>query len=175
MRQGWACPLCPIRDNDPVDDRRALLELRAKQVEVYLTAARIVRAIDQRVTDGLAAQGLDVTSAQVNVLVVLMQAQRPLTAVEIARVMALSEVTVGRLVRALADRGWVTREPDPADRRASRVAPTQRTYDEFPRFLEIVNNLSEQGWAGIGPGEVEATLDVQRRVWANLSSAPDPG
>ena len=153
-----------------MDNGRALIELRAKQVEVYLTAARIVRAIDQRVTEGLAAQGLDVTSAQVNVLVVLVQARRPLAAAELARTLALSEVTVGRLVRSLADRGWVTRDPNPDDRRAFRVAPTRRTYEGFPRFLEIVNALSEEGWRGVQPDEVEATLAVQRRVWRNLIS-----
>jgi DNA-binding MarR family transcriptional regulator len=148
---------------------RAVIELRAKQVEVYLMAARIVRAIDQRVTEGLAAQGLDVTSAQVNVLVVLVQARRPMTAVELARALALSEVTIGRLVRTLLERGWVTRDPDPSDGRAYRVAPTQRTYDEFPRFLEIVNSLAEEGWRGIGEDELDVTLETERRVWRNLS------
>ena len=137
------------RDNGPVPPTRTDVALRAKQVDVYLMASRIVRTIDQRVTDKLAAQGLDVTSAQVNVLVVLIQARRALSGAELARAMALSEVTVGRLVRTLAERGWVTREPDPSDRRAWSVAPTQRTYDEFPRFLDIVNGLSEEAWVGI--------------------------
>jgi len=147
-----------------------LIELRAKQVEVYLTASRIVRAIDQRVNEGLAAQGLDITSAQVNVLVVLVQARKPLAAAELARLMALSEVTVGRLVRTLADHGWVTREPVPGDARALGIVPTQRTYDEFPRFLEIVNQLSEDGWRAISEAEVDVTLDTHRRVWRNLSA-----
>ena len=159
-----------MRDNHLVKRSQARIELRAKQVEVYLTASRIVRAIDQRVTAGLAAQGLDVTSAQVNVLVVLVQARRAMAGAELARAMALSEVTVGRLVRTLSERGWVTREPDPADARVVRVAPTQRTYDEFPRFLEIVNALSEEGWRGIAETEVDVTLETERRVWANLSA-----
>jgi DNA-binding MarR family transcriptional regulator len=154
---------------------RADIELRAKQVDVYLTASRIVRLIDQRVNDALAAAGLDVTSAQVNVLVVLAQARRPLTGAELSRAMALSEVTVGRLVRALADHGWVTREPDPDDRRAFRVAPTPRTYDEFSRFLDVVNALSEEGWAGIDEADLDVTLATQRRVWRNLPEGPAPG
>ena len=149
---------------------RTDIALRAKQVDVYLTASRIVRTIDQRVTDALAAEGLDITSAQVNVLVVLVQARRPLTGAELARSMALSEVTVGRLVRTLAEHGWVTRDPDPDDRRASRVAPTKRTYDEFPRFLEIVNGLSEEAWVGIDEEDIAVTLDTERRVWDNLSA-----
>ena len=146
------------------------IALRAKQVEVYLVASRIVRTIDQRVTDGLAAVGLDITSAQVNVLVVLVQARRPMAAAELARAMALSEVTVGRLVRTLAERGWVTRSPDPSDARAFEVAPTQRTYDEFPRFLEVVNRLSEEGWRGVGERDIDVTLETQRGVWRNLSA-----
>jgi MarR family transcriptional regulator for hemolysin len=133
-------------------------------------ASRIVRTIDQRVTDKLAAQGLDVTSAQVNVLVVLIQAQRPLSGAELARAMALSEVTIGRLVRTMAERGWVTRDPDPSDRRAWSVTPTQRTYDEFPRFLEIVNGLSEDAWVGIDEEDIAVTLETERRVWENLSA-----
>ena len=163
---------CRARDNDRVTRTRTDLELRAKQVDIYLTASRIVRTIDQRVTDRLAAVGLDVTSAQVNVLVVLIQARRPLSGAELARSMALSEVTVGRLVRALAERGWVTRDPDPADRRAWRVAPTRRTYDEFPRFLQIVNDLSEGAWAGVTEEEIDVTLETERSVWRNLNAAP---
>ena len=158
-----------VRHNGPVKQTRAVVELRAKQVEVYLMASRIVRAIDQRVTEELAAQGLHVTSAQVNVLVVLVQARRPMAAAELARALALSEVTVGRLVRALAERGWVTREPDPSDGRAFEVAPTQRTYDEFPRFLQIVNGLSEEGWDGVDEEALDVTLETERRVWGNLS------
>ena len=133
-------------------------------------ASRVVRTIDQRVTEALAAVGLDVTSAQVNVLVVLVQARRPLAAAELARQMALSEVTVGRLVRTLAEHGWVTREHDPRDARVFRVAPTQRTYDEFPRFLEIVNRLSEEGWRGIPEEQIDVTLETERQVWRNLSA-----
>lgn len=166
---------CPVLDNELVERAREAIELRAKQVDVYLTAARIVRTIDQRVTDALAARGLDITSAQVNVLVVLVQARRPLTGAELARTMALSEVTVGRLVRTLVERGWVTRDPDPGDRRAFRVAPTARTYEEFPAFLVIVNALSDEGWAGIPEEDVDLTLATQRRVWRNLSAGRDPG
>jgi len=153
---------------------RTDVELRAKQVDVYMHASRIVRAIDQRVTDRLSAVGLDVTSAQVNVLVVLIEARRPLSGAELSRSMALSEVTVGRLVRTLADRGWVTREPDPVDRRAWQVEPTQRTYDEFPRFLEIVNDLSEQAWAGVSEEDVDTTRATERHVWRNLTEGPEP-
>ena len=161
------------RDNGAVPPTRTDVALRAKQVDVYLMASRIVRTIDQRVTDKLAAHGLDVTSAQVNLLVVLIQAQRPLSGAELARAMALSEVTVGRLVRTLAERGWVTRDPDPSDRRAWKVTPTQRTYDEFPRFIDIVNGLSEEAWVGIDEEDIAVTLETERRVWDNLSAERD--
>ena len=43
------------------------------------------------------------------------------------------------------------------------------TYDEFPRFLEIVNQLSEEGWRDIPEEQIDVTLETERQVWRNLS------
>jgi hypothetical protein len=85
------------------------LELRRLQADVLLDLQRIRHASERRVGELLAAEGLEVTPAQANVLLILIQKRVPLTARQLAAEMALSEVTVGRFVRALEEAGWLER------------------------------------------------------------------
>src|SRR5690606_18854916 len=79
-----------------------VLRLRRVQADAFLALTRIQRAIEQRLSVLFEAEGLsDVTPAQANALMILFQERRPLTARVLAGHMALSEVTVGRFVRAL--------------------------------------------------------------------------
>lgn len=80
----------------------AELRLRRLQSEAYLNLSRIHRELERKVADMFKAAGLrDVTPAQAGVLIHLFQERAPLTARQLAGMMALSEVTVGRFVRAL--------------------------------------------------------------------------
>lgn len=145
------------------------LRLRRLQSEAYLNLSRIHRELERKVADLLEHAGLhDVTPAQAGVLFNLFQERAPLTARTLAGMMALSEVTVGRFVRALETAGWVERASDPDDSRAILVRPTRRAYDALPKLLEVSNSLLDRAFAGFSAQEIESIARTTEMVRDNL-------
>lgn len=149
----------------------ALLRLRRLQSEAYLNLSRIHRELERKVADLLDAAGIrEVTPAQAGVLIHLFQAREPLTARQLAGMMALSEVTVGRFVRALEAAGWAQRTYDPRDSRAILIRPTPRAYAALPKLLEVSNDLLDRAFDGFSPQEIEAIARTTEKVLGNLSA-----
>ncbi|MDC0715907.1 MarR family winged helix-turn-helix transcriptional regulator [Nannocystis bainbridge] len=145
------------------------LRLRRLQSEAYLNLSRIHRELERKVADLLVESGLqDVTPAQLGVLIHLFQERAPQTARQLANLMGLSEVTVGRFVRALEGVGWVERTSDPTDSRAILVRPTRRAYAALPKLLEVSNALLDRAFAGFSPQEIEAIARTTEMVRDNL-------
>lgn len=149
--------------------KRALIARRRVQAEAYLNLSRIQREIERRAQDLLAEQDLrDVTPAQAGALMVLFQAKKPMRARELAGLLALSEVTVGRFVHALHEAGWVRRDPDPVDSRAVLVAPTPKAYRALPRFIAVSNALLDEAFAGFGDAEIATCASTTERLRRNI-------
>ncbi len=158
-----------------IDSSGGLSHRRAQSVR-FLAFARVQRLVDAKVTALLAAEGLkDVTSQQANVLMVLFQAKRALSARAIADAMAVSEVTVGRFVKALAAAGWADRQRDPDDGRAFAIRPTKKAYRNLPRFIAVSNRLLDEAFAGFSAREIQRVGATTERILANLQEPPSCG
>lgn len=145
------------------------LALRRLQTQALIDLTRIRHATERWAEEGFAEAGIEgITPAQANALMVLVQARHPLTAAALARELGLSEVTVGRFVRALEDGGWVERTRDPEDGRAFRLAPTARARASLPRFISVTNGLLDRAFAGLSAEEVARITAALARVRANL-------
>lgn len=151
-----------------VTDEAPDLELRRWQSEALLNLQRIRHVAERRVEGLLTGEGLDVTPAQANVLMILIAARRPLTARLLADDMQLSQVTVGRFLKALERGGWVSRERDPADARAILVQPTARAREALPRFIRVSNSMLDLAFAGFEREQIAAMAEVTRVVRDNL-------
>ncbi|PRP94282.1 MarR family winged helix-turn-helix transcriptional regulator [Enhygromyxa salina] len=152
---------------------RADIAQRRRQADAALELSRINREIERRVQQLLEREKLeDVTPAQANAMMILFQEKSPMTARQLARQMNLSEVTVGRFVRALESAGWVRREADPKDTRAILILPSKRAYRAFPRFLNVSNALLDVAFAGFTKKEVETLGRLVERVRMNVVVEP---
>ena len=148
------------------------LELRRVQAEAYLTFVAIGRALEKRVAEEFEAHGLlDVTPAQANALMILFAAKQPLQARALAGRMELSQVTVGRFLKALEQQGWIDREPDPTDARAMLIRPTPKAYRTLPTFIAVSNAMLDQAFAGFSRAEIRRIATVAGRVRSNLVEA----
>ncbi len=146
-----------------------MLDLRRVQAEAYLTFIAIGRALEKRVATQFEAHGLhDVTPAQANALMILFAAKEPLQARTLATRMELSQVTVGRFLKALQLQGWIEREPDPSDARAMLVRPTPKAYRSLPTFIAVSNTMLDQAFAGFSRPEIRRIATVAGRVRSNL-------
>ncbi|MCB9684908.1 MAG: MarR family transcriptional regulator [Alphaproteobacteria bacterium] len=154
-----------------ISDTRPDLRRRRVQTRAMIDLARIRHASEALVESLLREHGLeDVTPAQANALMVLIDARRSLTAAELARELSLSEVTVGRFVRALEAGGWIAREPDPTDARALRLSATPKTRELLPRFIAVSNALLDQAFAGFDEERIAAFAEALATVRENLDS-----
>lgn len=145
------------------------LELRRLQTEAYLNFGRIHRALERCIGTLFAREGLsDVTPQQAAILMVLFEARRPLTARELAEHQGLSQPTIGRFVRALEERDWVTREGDPDDGRAILIRPTPKARRFFPRFVAVSNALLDMAFDDATETTVRRVAGMTRRLREKL-------
>jgi DNA-binding MarR family transcriptional regulator len=131
------------------------LDLRRLQTQALVDLTRIRHAVERSVEQWLVEAGLEaVTPAQANALLVLFDARAPLRQAQLARALSLSEVTVGRFVKALEEGGWVERAKDPDDSRANRITPTRKAREALPRFIAVSNRVLDTAFAGVSDDAV---------------------
>ena len=87
-------------------------------------------------------------------------------ATELARLSGRHKQIVGRLVDELEELGYVERRPDPEDRRAKLIVPTERGLDQLRLGDEIVAEIEARHAAAIGGRNYAAFRDVLRGVVA---------
>jgi DNA-binding MarR family transcriptional regulator len=69
---------------------------------------------------------------------------------DLARLSGRHKQIVGRLVDELEELGYVRREPDPADRRAKLVVPTERGLDEQRQADSIIADIERRHATTLG-------------------------
>ena len=146
---------------------------RKMQSDTFLGFAQIAGLAERRAAKIFEEHGItDITPTQSRVLVILFQAQRPMTASEISARMGLTEVTVGRFIRALCAAGWLTRQQNPDDRRAWLLHPTKRARDTLPTFIAMSNALLDAVFAALSPEEMEVLAGAIARMQDALTGSP---
>ncbi len=151
------------------------LVLRRRQVESFLILQRLQRAVQDRTTAHLRSLNLtDITPSQANVLMVLFQRRRPMSARDIHRELGVSEVTISRLVGTLVSNQWVAKTPDPKDGRAALLSPTKKARTHLPDFIQIANSLLDETFDGISHVELSQLHSTIRRIDENLSTPHHP-
>ena len=85
---------------------------------------------------------------------------------------AMSRPAMLELVDELESKGYVKREPDPHDRRAKLVVPTEKGMDQISIAIEAAKDLEQQLRELLG-GQQYRTL---RRILGNLHArySPEP-
>lgn len=68
---------------------------------------------------------------------------RPATPGQLAEELALSASTLTSILERLADRGLVTRDRDPADRRRIAVVPTEEAWQLVENYYDLVHRAYE--------------------------------
>jgi len=102
----------------------------------------------------LAHSGLCVSRTEVGVLRSLAQGPRRIT--ELAESEGVSQPGATMLVNRLQERGWVTREADPCDRRAVLVVLTDAGREVFDRLRAEYRALLHEEMATLADEEVRA-------------------
>jgi DNA-binding MarR family transcriptional regulator len=87
---------------------------------------------------------------------------------EVAGLLEVGEVTVGRSIDKLVEAGWVERRPDPADRRAHRIWLTPAIEPLIGELTRIGEEEEKAALEGFDAAERAALHAMLGRITANL-------
>ena len=95
-------------------------------------------------------------------------------ATELARLSGRHKQIVGRIVDELEELGYVERRPDPEDRRAKLIFPTDRGLDQVRLGDEIVAEIEARHAKEVGGKTYAQFRDVLRAVIARSTPSTTP-
>ena len=132
---------------------------------VLSDAARLIRTrADQR------ARCYGMTRAQWMILVWL-ERQPGMSQNELATIMEVEPITVGRLVDRLEKRSFVERRPDASDRRIWRLHLTEAAGPMLEEIAKVRADINAVLVAGIPDAALQTTIDSLLQMKANISAA----
>ncbi len=100
----------------------------------------------------------------------------PIRITELARREGVTQPGISLLVNRLEARGWVSREPDPSDRRAVLVAITPQGAAAFDELRAQYRALLHEEMASLDADEVEtlaSAVDILDRLIARLQKVDE--
>src|SRR5215469_5898124 len=133
---------------------------------LYDVARQMRTRADQR------ARTRGMTRAQWVILVHL-ERQPGLSQNELAAIVEVEPITIGRLVDRLEARGLVERRSDPRDRRVWRLQLTPAATPILREIRKYRAELHELMTAGIDSATLKAVADGLLRMKANLAAEPE--
>ena len=115
-------------------------------------------------------EGLGVVPGQFAQLLALYE-KNGLTQAELCELVEIEQPTMANTLARMQRDGLITREPDPADRRRSRVLLTYRAHALKPELVAAAREVNALATAGLSPHEVEAFFGTVAALIANLEKA----
>lgn len=94
-----------------------------------------------------------------------------LTHSELATRMNVTPATITKMLQRMEDAGFVVRQPDPNDRRVSRVYLTEHGRVVRRRVSEMWQQLENETFAGLSDAEKETLRELLLRIRDNLLRA----
>jgi DNA-binding MarR family transcriptional regulator len=142
--------------------------------DLGVLTARLQRAVQGELFERLADQGhSDLHPRHSTVLAYL--DEDGVRATELARLSGREKQVVGRLVDELEDIGYVERRPDPSDRRAKLIVPTERGLEQLQLRDEIVAEIERRHAEAAGPRVYAEFRNVLRGMVERDGGVPRAG
>lgn len=97
---------------------------------------------------------------------------------ELAKIMDVGKVTLGGLIDRLEASGYVTRQADPADRRAKRVVMTTKGTKLLSEIQKVAKGVNAEIMGGIGARDIvraETVLHKMKQRLIAMDAVPGAG
>ncbi|WP_433294742.1 MarR family winged helix-turn-helix transcriptional regulator [Pseudonocardia sp. CA-142604] len=137
--------------------------------DLGVLAGRLLFAVQNELFSTLAANGFDDLHPRHGAVLAYIEAAG-VRATELARLSGQHKQVVGTVIDELEALGYVERKPDPGDRRAKLVCPTERGLEQMQTAEKIMTSIQERHARRLGHDTFtrfkEALIDVtehQRR------------
>ena len=130
-----------------------------------MLASRLLFSLQDELFEGLAEAGYDDLHPRHGAVLAFLD-EDGIRATELARLSGRHKQIVGRLVDELENLGYVERRPDPADRRAKLIFPTERGLDQLRLGDQIIADIEARHASEVGARTYAQFRDVLRGVVA---------
>jgi O-methyltransferase involved in polyketide biosynthesis len=107
--------------------------------------------------------------AEGNILLHLLTQGREMGQEQLVEQLDVSKPAVSRVLDSLEAKGFVTRQPDPADKRAHRVRLTGKALEIGPDVERAYNQVYTLAMQGISPDELEYFMKLFSRISDNFA------
>ncbi|MGP3934681.1 MarR family winged helix-turn-helix transcriptional regulator [Nonomuraea sp. KM88] len=140
--------------------------------DLGILAARLLFSLQREVFARLAERGHSEVSPRHGAILAYLDAGG-VRATELARLSGRHKQIVGRLVDELEALGYVERRPDPADRRAKLVVPTERGLDQQRHADEIIADIERRHAGTIGEPAYAQLRRALKAITEEATAEPD--
>ncbi len=154
-----------MMDRSSGDRARKLTE----EPDLGILAVRLLYAVQGEVFAHLAERGHADVRPRHGAILGFIDAEG-VRATELARRSGRHKQIVGRLIDELEELGYVDRRPDPDDRRAKLIVPTERGLDEQRQADEIIADIERRHAATLG----ESTYAQVRQALMKITEPGEP-
>ncbi|MFF0451372.1 MarR family winged helix-turn-helix transcriptional regulator [Streptomyces sp. NPDC004609] len=148
----------------------ALTGDRQTEPDLGVLAARVLFSVQRELFATLAEQGFDDILPRSGAVLAHLRPEG-IRASELARLSGQHKQVVGSLIDDLERLGYVERVPDPADRRAKLVCPTDRGLLQMETAAAIMRAIEERHTKSLGEESYAAFKKALRQVAQNQSAA----
>ncbi|MFJ6572508.1 MarR family winged helix-turn-helix transcriptional regulator [Streptomyces sp. NPDC091292] len=136
---------------------------QAAEPDLGVLAARILFSVQRELFTALAAQGFDDIQPRAGAVLAYLRTDG-IRASDLARVSGQHKQVIGTLIDDLERLGYVVRKPDPADRRAKLIHPTDRGLLQMEAAASIMRAIEERHAQALGAQEYATFKTTLRRV-----------
>lgn len=126
----------------------------------------LANAYDKQANAALKPYGLAAT--QFKVLLFLLNNEEGVRQVDIEQCFRMTNPTVTGIVSGLEKKGFVTREPNPADARSNMIVPTQMAHDLKPELFPLAKELDSWVLSGVEDDEAQLAIRILAKALNSL-------
>ncbi|MGW7253540.1 MarR family winged helix-turn-helix transcriptional regulator [Streptomyces sp. NPDC054834] len=131
--------------------------------DLGVLAAQVLLSVQRELFIALAEQGFDDIQPRAGAVLAHLRADG-IRASELARASGQHKQVIGSLIDDLERLGYVERKPDPADRRAKLICPTERGLLQMETAASIMRTIEERHSKALGKQEYTAFKTALHRV-----------
>lgn len=91
---------------------------------------------------------------------------------ELATVMGIGKGALGKLVRKLAGKGWLRRDPNDSDGRIINLYITDQAQPMVEKLMELLFEDSRRSLTGISQEELTMMRSLMHRIRNNIDNTP---
>ncbi|MFJ3306782.1 MarR family winged helix-turn-helix transcriptional regulator [Streptomyces sp. NPDC086549] len=134
-----------------------------EEPDLGVLAAQVLLSVQRELFNTLAEQGFDDIPPRAGAVLAHLRTDG-IRASELARTSGQHKQVIGSLIDDLERLGYVERRPDPADRRAKLIHPTERGLLQMQTAASIMRTIEERHAKALGTQEYAAFKTALHRV-----------